>query len=339
MMAKSCSHARTKKRFITLLLAAALLAALAGCHRTDLHQTLRSNFTAPQGSPILLAAYQPWFGRGNHINVGYSSQDAVVIQRQIDDARNLGIRGFVVNWYGPRKEFEDRAYLQVQRTAAQSGFQTAIMYDEDVDDPGQSTDKVIADLQYSYEHYIGPQADASRAAYLRYNGKPVIFIFPKGGGTDWNRVRQLVNSWDDPPLLIYKDIDPRYLNAFDGFYAWVQPGSGGWAADGSNWGRDYLDAFYNRMSAKYPDKIAVGAAWPGFDDSRASWSRNRRMSARCGRTLEESLRTFRRYYSERNPLPFLMIVTWNDYEEGTAIEHGLAHCGSDTGAGANQASR
>ena len=34
----------------------------------------------------------------------------------------------------------------------------------------------------------------------------MIFIFPKGGHTDWNRVRQTVNSWEDPPLLIFKDI-------------------------------------------------------------------------------------------------------------------------------------
>src|SRR5947207_2997967 len=94
-------------------LAAALLlvALLAGCHKADIHQTLRTNFQAPEGAPLLLAAYQPWFGRGNHINVGYNSQDADVIQRQINDARNLGIHGFVVNWYGPRKEFEDKAYL------------------------------------------------------------------------------------------------------------------------------------------------------------------------------------------------------------------------------------
>ncbi len=278
---------------VSLAFACALLLAIAGCHHADIHQTLQSSFRAPEGGPVLLAAYQPWFGRGNHMNVGYSSQDATVLQRQIADARNLGIRGFVVNWYGPRKEYEDRSYALLQQQAARTDFQVAIMYDEDVDDPGQSTDKVVVDLQYAYDRYISPHADETRNAYLRYNGRPVIFIFPKGSSTDWNRVRQLTNSWEDPPLLIYKDANDRYASAFDGFYAWVQPGEHGWASDGSNWGRDYLDAFYSRMSGKYPDKIAIGAAWPGFDDSRASWSRNRHMSARCGRTFEESLRSFR----------------------------------------------
>ena len=77
---------------------------------------------------------------------------------------------------------------------------------------------------------------------------------------------------------------------------------------------------------RYPDKIAVGAAWPGFDDSKASWSQDRKMNARCGRTFGDTLRLFRRYYDQQRPLPFLMIETWNDYEEGTAIERGVNTC-------------
>jgi hypothetical protein len=49
-------------------------------------------------------------------------------------------------------------------------------------------------------------------------------------------------------------------------------------------------------------------------------------SSRCGRTFDDTLRMFRRYYGEQRPLPFLMIETWNDYEEGTAIENGVASC-------------
>ena len=34
-----------------------------------------------------------------------------------------------------------------------------------------------------------------------------------------------------------------------------------------------------------------------------------------------------RQYSADRPMPFLLIATWNDYEEGTAIERGIAKCG------------
>jgi hypothetical protein len=313
-----------------LLLAAATLMFSPGCAKPsyNMHQTLRTNrFQASEnGSPELLAVYQPWFGTKEHIDVGYSSHDRTVIQKQIADARNLGIAGFLVNWYGPRKEFMDQSYALLQDTAAKNDFKVAIQYDEAVDNPGHETDAVIVDLQYAYDRYISPQAGASRSAYLRFDGKPVIFIFPKTTKTDWNRVRQVTNSWSDPPLLLYEDVNTPYPSAFDGFYAWVQPGKQGWSPDGKNWGQEYLEGFYAKMRSKFPDKIAVGAAWPGFDDSKASWGLNRRMDSRCGRTFEESLRLFRRYYNDQYPLPFLLIETWNDYEEGTAIERGLPAC-------------
>lgn len=321
----------------TVLKVWALFCALiltSACHRNvDVRQSLASATTlqAPSGSPKVLAAYQPWFGSHKHIDVGYSTQDPVVLSDQIKKARELGITGFVVNWYGPRKPYEDKSYELMQKAAAaHSDFTVSIMYDEEDSYP-DPTEAVIVDLQYAYDRYIGPHALPSRSAYLRYNGRPVIFIFPKGATTDWQRVRQTMNSWEDPPLLIFKDIYPKYANAFDGFYAWVHPGKEGWKRDGSNWGESYLEEFYTKMNSEYPNKIAVGAAWPGFDDTKASWGRNRRISDRCGKTFEDSVRLFRRYFSDSRPLPFLMVVTWNDYEEGTAIERGFSRCsGSDT---------
>jgi len=311
--------------FLLLATTAALL--LAGCApaRKDFHDTIRAQaLAAPDSGPELIAAYQPWFGRPGHINVGYSSQDRVVLRRQMDQAKALGISAFVVNWYGPRQQFEDRAYAMMQEIAADTDFKIALMYDE-IDDPARATEATLADLQYAYDNYIGPNAKLPTGSYLRYQGRPVIFIFPKAAKTDWKRVREMVDQWPERPILLYRDTS-RSVEHFDGLYAWVNPGRAGWDAQGKNWGREYLDEFYKKMTSKHPHKLAVGAAWPGFDDSQASWTRNRRMDARCGRTLADSLRAFRRYYGNGRHLPFLMIVTWNDYEEGTAIEKGLQKC-------------
>ncbi len=312
-------------RNFSIVVVVPFLLFLAGCaEKRDYQQTLRSNFAAPSSNPQVLAAYQPWFGESSHMNVGYSSQDPVVLRQQIEKARNLGISGFVVNWYGPAKSFEDHAYSLLQQVASSDNFTSALMYDES-EDSSHSTDEAIGDLDYAYEHYIGPNA-STKNAYLTFEGRPVIFIFPKGGNTDWQKVRATVNNWVSPPLLIYEDINPSVAGYFDGFYAWVHPGREGWSHDGSNWGRQYLESFYSHMVSDYPGKIAVGAAWPGFDDSHAGWSRNRHMNPRCGKTFEDSLRLYRRFYDEARPLPFLLIVTWNDYEEGTAIEPGLPSC-------------
>ena len=74
------------------------------------------------------------------------------------------------------------------------------------------------------------------------------------------------------------------------------------------------------MKDHYPDKVAIGAAWPGFDDRRAPWGLNRYMDARCGQTFHEGMRLFHEAYESGEQPPFLLIETWNDYEEGTAVE-------------------
>ncbi len=311
------------------------LTAFLGCHRADFHQTLRENLRPAQGGPVVLAVYEPWFGDSDHIDVGYSTHDRVVLARQVEQAQNLGISAFVVDWYGQRKSFLDASFFLLQQTAAEKNFKVALMYDEPEDSADPTTAAINA-LDYAYAQYIGPQAPY-RSAYLTYDGRPVIFLWPRSKQTDWRQVRQHVEGWEVNPVLLMEDGGMRYAEVLDGFYAWVQPGDQGWSPDGSNWGRDYLQSFYKKMKEKYPDKITVGAAWPGFDDRKASWSLNRYMDARCGKTFEESLRVFRRYYTNSDPLPFLLVITWNDYEEGTAIESGVNNCRAPAPARASNA--
>jgi hypothetical protein len=309
---------------IVLILAGVIIAG-QGCYRNSLRQSLNQSAHPINNAPRLLADYQPWFGSPGHINAGYSTQDPAVLKKQIQKAKDLGIYAFAVDWYGERRPFEDHSYALLQQMAGENHFHVALMYDETEEDNGRATDDALEALDRAYKSYIGPTA-ANRGAYLQNQDRPVIFIFPKRGHTDWDRVRQQVNGWETPPWLIYKDDPPeQYAKDFDGQYAWIHPGPKGWTADGSEWGEQYLDRFYTKMKEDHPNQITVGGVWPGFDDSKASWGLNRHIDRRCGRTLEDTLAVARRYQS-LVPMPFLMIATWNDYEEGTAIENGVANC-------------
>jgi hypothetical protein len=241
----------------------------------------------------------------------------------------MGISGFVVDWYGEARPFSDHNFALLQEAADESHFQVALLYNESEDEDEQATDQAIAALDKAYKAYIGPQAQ-HRGAYLTYNGHPVIFIFPKQGHVNWNQVMEHCQAWESSPYLFYKDEAPaKYTADFAGLYAWVQPGQKGWTPDGSNWGEQYLDSFYKNMRTKHTDKIPVGAAWPGFDDSAAKWGLNRHMQSRCGQTFEDTLHLYTRYFDAEHPLPFVMVETWNDYEEGTAIERlNFAKCES-----------
>ena len=80
------------------------------------------------------------------------------------------------------------------------------------------------------------------------------------------------------------------------------------------------------MQEHHPDKIAVGAVWPGFDDSKASWSRNRHIAYRCGKTFDDVLKIYRKYYGSQNAAPYLWWKPRNNYEEGTDVERSIGHC-------------
>jgi len=112
---------------VMAMLSLALLGSATGCAaKINPRESLAAQGRAPEGSPRLLAVYQPWFGQKDHINVGYSCHDPNVLRQQIVKAKELNISGFVVNWYGPRKEFEDQAYgLMQQAASADPSFKVA----------------------------------------------------------------------------------------------------------------------------------------------------------------------------------------------------------------------
>ena len=308
---------------ICLGIAVLLIAQTSGCYRGRVHQPITDMSQGLPNPTRILADYQPWFGDREHINVGYSTQDPAVLRKQIQKAKSMGIYAFAVDWYGERRPFEDNSYAILQRVASEEKFHVCLMYDETQEDNGHATEDALQAFDKAYRAYIGPDAPG-REAYVTYNDRPVIFIFPKRGHTDWSRVREAVNQWDRPPILIYKDQPPpEYAKDFDGLYAWVHPGRA-WDPKGSDWGKEYLEKFYEKSQGS--GKLLVGGVWPGFNDTKASWSLNRHMDRRCGQTFEDTLKLFHRYDDSERPMPFILIATWNDYEEGTQIETGVSDC-------------
>ncbi len=287
-------------------------------------------YQAAGKTPEVLAVYEAWFGTPKHISVGYSSHDPEVIRTQIRKAKDMGISAFVVDWYGDREPFIDQSYALVQGLAAKNKFHVAMMYEEANIEEG-ATDEAIADFTMFHDTYLSHDAPG-HDAYLTYQGRPVIFVFPNGNHTDWAKVRSVVNKWNPAPLLIQENLPGPHPDAFDGFYPWINPGPLGWAADGSNWGDRYLADFYKNMAEKYSDKIIVAGAWPKLDDHKASWSLNRHISARCGQTYNDTFNLWRQFIPAGQTIPFVMIETWNDYEEGSEIEPGVPTCAAQSPA-------
>ena len=130
------------------------LLLVVGCSRNNVHRSLDASIHQVDGSPKVLADYQPWFGDKQHISVGYSTQDPETLRRQIRQAKNMGIHGFAVDWYGDRQPFLDRSYALLQQIAAENNFHVALMYDETEEDTGHATDDALQAFDKAYRQYM-----------------------------------------------------------------------------------------------------------------------------------------------------------------------------------------
>ena len=248
------------------LLAVAIVCFMVGtgCTTPGIRRPLQQNLQAPGSGPKLLAVYMPWFGDRVHMDVGYASYDPAVLRKQIQQARHMGISAFVADWYGQSRPFSDHNFALLQEAADEAHFQVSLLYNEPEDDDAQATDAAVAALDLAYKSYIGPQAP-HREAYLTYNGHPMIFIFPKQGHVDWNRVVEHCSSWESAPVFFYKDQPPgQYANDFSGMYAWVQPGQKGWTPDGSNWGSSTWTISTRTCGTNIPTRLPWAPHGPGL---------------------------------------------------------------------------
>src|ERR1700694_2440138 len=92
--------------------------------KLDVHSLLSSGLKTKVYAHLML-----WFGKSNHMNVGYSSTDPAQVHRQITDMISRGINGVIIDWYGSNT-FEDQATRVVMAEAeSHRGFTFAIMFD------------------------------------------------------------------------------------------------------------------------------------------------------------------------------------------------------------------
>lgn len=190
-------------------------------------------------------------------------------------------------------------------------------------------------------------------AYLKQDGHPVVQVFPAEGVipptgpapswedvwihiADWNRdlphhcARAPYNADHGVPLIVFEDASGFSHAASSGAYYWVQPAGTDPASSQFLFGiappstSETLDQFF-AAARNYPGKLVWGAAFKGFNSARSAWGANRILDQACGQLWISSLTESNKFYTA-SALPFLQIITWNDYNEGTEIETGIDNC-------------
>jgi len=223
--------------------------------KVDVHSLLYRGATTKIYAHLML-----WFGKSGHMNVGYSSQDATQIHRQITDMISRGIDGVMIDWYGPNS-YEDQATKLVMAEAEMHpGFTFAIIVDHGAIEwescsgcaPQQA---LINQLQYVQQTYF------TSPAYMTVAGRPVItnFDIDLYYTIDWDAVSAALTA---PPIFLFQNNSGFTHVLSQGSYAWVMPTT-------TNYGMNYLSSFY-KTGIPLTAEETVGATYKGFNDTLAS---------------------------------------------------------------------
>ena len=279
--------------------------------KVDVHSLLYSGAKTKVLAQLLL-----WFGHSDHINVGYNSNDAAQVKRQIEDMISRGIDGVIIDWYGANNTIDQAAQLVMHEAESHPGFSFSIMIDAGAiaanSCNGCSPQQVLVNLLQYVEKTYFPSS-----AYLNIGGQPVVtnFNIDAQYAVDWQQANAQLQT---PPRFLFQDQGGFSHAMSDGSYSWVMPGAG-------NYGLGYLTSFYD-TGLTFPREETMGAAYKGFNDQLASWGSGRFMDQQCGKTWLETFSQVNSVYNSGQQLPYLQLVTWNDYEEGTEIESGVDGC-------------
>lgn len=198
--------------------------------------------TAGKFNRLILTFYYPWYGTPNvsgkwfhwegvtgesiantahYPLLGiYDSWDERVINAHILMAKSSGVDCFIVSWWGIGS-FEDEAFKRILKVAEKRNFSATIYYESYRPwSPLVSEDDVIRELSYVLKSY------SQSKAFLRIDGKPVIFIYnvpAHGRGPQfWLNVRRALEREFGEIYMIGDLRDPSYLNVFNGFHTYIE---------------------------------------------------------------------------------------------------------------------
>ena len=272
-----------------------------------------------EGERLVLAFYYSWYDRNTWTSgkvpdvpaQPYTSANREAIARHVDQAQGAGIDAFVLNWWGRGNQTEKNLQTLLG-VAAEKGFRVAV--DFDINSPFMpGVGSYAENLRHLHSVH------ATHPAYLRYQGRPVVFFY--------NVSRLPVSTWRslrdqaDPgrqALWIAEGTDLAYQAVFDGhhLYSITWPNRIPPAKTLASWGDRVRK--YNRQ--KGTAKLWVATVMPGYDDRRA----------RPGSGFARS-RDGGEYYRQcwqaaiASRPHWIVINSFNEWPEGSYIEPSQAH--------------
>lgn len=257
----------------------------------------------PNGNREIAAHYYPLIGP-------YDSADPDLIDYHMLLIKYAGIDGILIDWYGSHNVLDYGSNLKnsnaIIEGVKRTGIDFGIVYEEftaeEVERRTNLTDLQASsdDMEYMETNYF------SSDHYIIANNNPLLLTFgPRyfKSKDQWTEILGALNN--DITYLPLWGHRHRVGDANSaGEFSWVD----------FNTNLQELDAFYKDTG----NGFIMGSAYPGFHDfyAEGGWGDSYGfVDHKDGETLQNTLDKASQYN-----LPYLQLVTWNDFGEGTMFE-------------------
>lgn len=263
-------------------------------------------------SAKVISHWMPWWGTPGHIvmqyqlpdgsSIPYTSSDQRICDLQAEIMVGMGIAGINVDYYGPDSP-SALAAIRMLDSCERNGLSFSICIDQGA--LGTLTG-AAANAEYIRVLKFCSETFFPSVAYLQDAGRYVVNFFGEPAGVNWTTIRSGIT----PKLaLIFEGSSGFSHVESDGAFGWVNP-----TTPFSNINLPAIQAFSAAASSN-ASKLAFYPVYSGFDDSMASWGKGRSMSRRLGQTMLDTLAQVPK------TAKYAILPTWNDFEEGSAIEY------------------
>lgn len=259
---------------------------------------------------LVLAFYYPWYDQtlwndpvvADRSPERYASSNPATMARQIEQAKGAQIDAFVSAWYGPTTQ-NNQTETNLHTLLAQSqakAFKIAVLFE--TNGPFFHSVDTVKQALASWQ-----TTHAQHPAYLRWNGKPVLFFWAQNrwSAAIWQTIRNQVDPQRNS-LWIAEGTDLSYQGVFDGHHLYNIAWSNDVGATQRQWAQ--------RVRAK--GTLWVGTVMPGWDDTRlveraGRYKRDRQNGAWYQQTWAGA--------ASADP-DWIVITSWNEFVENTYIE-------------------
>jgi hypothetical protein len=256
----------------------------------------------------------------------YSSADPATVQRQVAQAQAACLDGFTAHWYGPFEPRTTAGFDRLLQASARTNLHHAVVLL--TNSWHNASEAMLTEaIQFVIDRW------AYSPSYLRLGGRPVIFFTdmqrpwnsPGAAKAGWARIRAAVDP-EHKLIWMAEGLSATYNPLFDGLYIYRidhRDSPGAWAKQ--PWYANALRAVERQGNLPLGGLYFADSIAPGYDDTRAV---NAPMDVRVPAPAFARDRRSGGYYADtfavtsRTGGDFLLVKSFNEWVEGTAIEPG-----------------